>query len=84
MVLGEISSSHCFPLPFILVNGTGDKEGDRVLYEGTGLSSSKEEEGGASDDGEEGGERSSVSKLWQMKFQSCCTIYSTMNTRGMT
>ena len=83
-ISGEVSSSCSFPLPFILVESTGDGEGDGVSYEETGPSSSKDEGGGGGDNREEGGERSSVSKLWQMMFQSCCVIYSAMNARGMT
>ena len=82
---GVSSSSCCFPLSVILTGGIGDGEGDSVAYAETGLFSSEDEEEGSGDSEEEGGERLSLSlKLWRMSPQSCCMMYSTINTRGIT
>ena len=79
-------SSLCFPLSSILTGSTGDREVDRVAYAATGLSSSSvvEEGGGGEGEGEGGVISSSVLRLWWMKFQSCCAMYSAMIARGMT
>ena len=83
-------SSLCFPLSSILTGSTGDGEDDGVAYVVTELlSPSEDEEGGDGEGEEEGGvifssAGSSVLRLWQMKFQSCCARYSTMIARGMT
>ena len=77
-----VSSSRCFPLLIILTGSTGDGEGDSVAYAETGLFSSEDEEGGGGEGEEEGGKRSSPSMLWWMSPQSCCAMYSAMNTRG--
>ena len=79
-----VSSSCCFPFSIILTESIGDREGDRVAYAETGPPSSEDEYGGGGDGKEEGGERSSISMLWQMSPQSCCVMYSAMNTRGIT
>ena len=79
-----VSSSCCFPLSIILTGSTGDGEGNGVAYAETGLFFSEDEEGGGGDSEEEGGERFSSSKLWWMSPQSCCTMYSAMNARGIT
>ena len=79
-----VSSSCCFPLSIILTRSIGDGEGNGVAYAEIGQLSSEDKEGGCGIDEEEGGERSSSSILWQMSPQSCCAMYSAMNTRGIT
>ena len=79
-----VSSSHCFPFSIIPTGSIGDGEGDSVAYAETGPFSSKDKEGGGGDGEEEGGERSSFSMLWWMNPQSCCAMYSVMNTKGIT
>ena len=79
-----VSSSHCFPLCIILTGRIGDREGDGVAYAETVPFSSEDEEGNGGDSEEEGGERSSALMLWWMSPQSCCAMYSAMNTRGIT
>ena len=80
---GQELPSCCFPF-IILTRRTGDGEDDGIAYAETEFPSSEDEEGGGNGE-EEGGKRSSTFlKLWWMKAQSCCAMYSTMNARGMT
>ena len=84
--ISGVSSSRCFPLSIILTGSVGDREGDGVVYAEIGPFSSEDKEGGGgnSEEEEEGGEKSSVSMLWQISPQSCCTMYSVINARGIT
>ena len=67
-----------------LTRRTGVREDSRVSYEPTRWFSSGDKRGDG-DGKEEGGERFLVSsRLWWMRAQSCCTMNSTMNARGMT
>ena len=72
-VSGDLSdgvSSMCVPLS--LMGRTWDREEGRVSYELTRWFSSRDGIGG--DDKEDGGEKSSVSRLWWMRFQSYSAI----------
>ena len=79
-----VSSSHCFPLSIILIGSIGDGRDDGVAYAEIGRLSSEDEDGGGGEGEEEGGERFSSLKLWQMSPQSCCVMYSAMNAKGIT
>ena len=73
----------CICVLLSLTGGAWGGEEGRVSYEPVGQFSSRGSIKG-NDNGEDGGEKSSVSKLWWTRFQSCCTIYSAMIARGMT
>ena len=70
-------SSICVCAPLSLMGRTWGGEEGRVSHEQIGRFSSRDGIGG-DDSGEDGGEKSLVSKLWWTRFQSYCSMIASV------